>query len=124
MRRAPTVLLGDLEPIMLVGLRRVLADDGVEVVGEERVPGRIVAEAQRLQPDAVLLDLGDLGARELGKDVQRVAPHAKVILWARDETLMEVLDPASPDARWVATPVEGALRSELTTSAPRPRVEE
>jgi DNA-binding NarL/FixJ family response regulator len=122
--RPPQVLLGNLEPIMAVGLERVLVEDGVDVIGQEPNPNQIVSEAGRLQPDAVLLDRGDVGARALGARVQDVAPRTKVILWARDETVMEVLDPASDRARLVALTAYGELRSELTSARYRKRAEE
>ena len=107
---------------MAVGLERVLTDDGIDVIGQEPNPSQIVIEARRLQPDAVLLDRGDVDAWTLGHQVQDVAPETKVILWARDETVMEVLDPASDRARIVALTAQGELRSELTSA--RNRVEE
>lgn len=122
--RPPQVLLGNLQAIMLVGLERVLEEDGIDVIGQQHKPTEIVTEAGRLQPDVVLLDLNDAGAQQLGAQVQEVAPHTKVILWARDESLMEVLDPASPSARLVALTAPAGLRSELTGSRHRQRVED
>jgi DNA-binding response OmpR family regulator len=122
--RPPRVLLGNLEPILLVGLRRVLAEDGVDVVGEERSATGIVIEARRLQPDVVLLDLDSLAGKDLGQQIQDVAPEAKVVLWARDETVMEVLDPSSSDVRLVAITAPGELRSELTRTRHRHREED
>jgi DNA-binding NarL/FixJ family response regulator len=110
----PRVLLGYLEPILLVGLQIVLADDGVDVVGQEQTAIGIVTEARRLQPDVVLLDLDQVAGGELGQQIQDVAPRAKVILWARDETVMEVLDPSSDHRRLIAT-ASGELRNELTS---------
>lgn len=107
------MLLATSEPITRLGLRAVLEDEGIEVVGEEHAPSRVVSEARRLRPDAVLLDLDDGPGKELGERVRRELPQTKVILWARDETVMEVLDPASRDARQVALTAAGGLRSEL-----------
>ena len=109
---------------MLVGLRRVLAEDGIQVIGQEHSPSRMVTEARRLQPDAVLLDLDNVGGRELGVRIQQVAPQAKVILWARDETVMEVLDPASDDTRLVALSALRGLKNELSTTRHRHEVED
>lgn len=120
----PRVLLGDLEPILLIGLRRVLAEDGVDIVGQEQTATGIVTEARRLQPDVVLLDLDSVAGADLGQQIQDVAPQAKVILWARDETVMEVLDPSSGDARLVAITASGELRNELTSNRHRHREEE
>lgn len=120
---APRVLLGNLQPMIVVGLRGVLAESGCRVVGEERASERVVSAAKRLQPDAVLLDLGE-DARALGEEIREVAPGAKVILWARDESVMEVLDPDSDGTRQVALTAEGGLRNELSSSGQRQRVED
>lgn len=111
---APRILLGNLEPIMLVGLQRVLADEGMDVVGQEEVLDQILGEAERLQPDVIVLDLDSTRAGLVTEGVRRVAPNAKLIFWARDETLMEVLDPQAIDARVVALTAPEELRSELT----------
>jgi len=103
---------------MLVGLQAVLAEGGIQVIGPERNPDRIVEEAGRLQPDVVLLDL-DVEGSTLGEEIQGVAPRTKVIRWARDETVMEVLDPASDSARVVPLTARGGLYSELTRSGHR-----
>jgi hypothetical protein len=120
---APRVLLGYLEPILLIGLQSVLADDGVEVVGQEQTATGIVTEARRLQPDVVLLDLDQVAGGELGRQIQDVAPQAKVILWARDETVMEILDPSSRHRRLVAT-ASGELHNELTSHRHPQRAED
>jgi DNA-binding NarL/FixJ family response regulator len=122
--RPPRVLLGNLEPILAVGLRRVLAEDGIDVIGQEETPSAIVTEARRLQPDVVLLNLDSLAGGGLGEQIQHVAPGAKVILWARDETVMEVLDPSCADARLVAIAAGGELRHELTSNPHRHREED
>lgn len=120
--RPVRVLLGNLEPITVVGLRRVLADDGIEVVAQEHMPSRIVSEVRRLQPDVVLLDRGSAGA--LGEEVRNAAPGSKVILWARDETVMEVLDAPADGSRLVALTAQGVLRSELAGTHHRQLAEE
>ena len=110
------VMLGDLAPIMAIGLRAVLEEDGIDVIGLEREPERIVIQAERLQPDVVVLDLDKDGARALGEQIQHVAPRTKVILWARDETVMEVLESVSRAPRLVAVTAPEALWNELNSS--------
>jgi DNA-binding NarL/FixJ family response regulator len=112
----PRILLGNLEPIMLVGLQRVLAEEGMNVVGQEQSAEQILGEARRLQPDVIVLDLDSSRAGKFSDVIRRAAPNAKLIFWARDETLMEVLDPSSSDARVVALTAPEELRSELTNS--------
>ena len=109
--RRPCVLLGNLEPMALIGMSRLLADDGIDVVEQ---PGpAIVASAERLAPDAVVLGLDHEASHELGSRVRVAAPDAKVILWSRDESEMEVYDPGSSAPRRIPTAAPDALLSEL-----------
>ena len=119
---APRVLLGNLDPIMVIGMARVLEEDGALVIGQERHPSQIVRSAGRMRPDVVVLERG--GSRELGARVQRVSPDTKVILCDRDEESMEVLDPGSQTSRLVAVAPSEGLRMELATSRHRHQVEE
>ena len=121
--RRPRILLGNLGPIMRMGMRRVLTEDGCDVVGQEDQPSAIVASARRLRPDVVLLDLDGGSARSLGRLVVGASPETTVVLWAREEDLMEVIDPVSADSRRVSAPVLERLRSELSTNSVQ-RVEE
>ncbi len=63
-------------------------------------------------PSCYLLDRS---SRELGERVRTASPETKVILWARDEDAMEVLDPGSTTPRRFFTAVPEELRSELST---------
>lgn len=94
-------------------MSRLLTDGGVEVFGEEEQAGQIVEEARRLLPDAVVVGRDAGSGRELGDRVRAAAPNAKVILWARDETEMEVFDPGSSTPRRIRTGVSEALLTEL-----------
>jgi DNA-binding NarL/FixJ family response regulator len=120
--RPPRVLLGNLEPMTRVGMRKWLADGGIEIVGEVDDPTEILAESRRLAPDAVVLGLGDGAGRTLGEQVRGAAPEVTVILWARDETEMEVFEPGSAAPRRVATAVPHALLRELNVSTTTERV--
>lgn len=106
------MLLGNLEPITKLGMQRMLSSGGIEVVGA--ADGALVAQARRVTPDAVVLGLDEGVGRELGEQVRAAAPNAKVILWARDETEMEVFEPGSVKPRRVASGVRDALLNELT----------
>jgi AmiR/NasT family two-component response regulator len=116
MESAPVlrVLLGDLAPIMAIGLRSVLEEEGIDVIGQETERSRIVRRAQRLQPDVVVLDFDHDGAAALASEIRQVAPRTKVILWARDETVMGVLESVSDVPRLVDITVHEGLRSELS----------
>jgi AmiR/NasT family two-component response regulator len=112
------VLLGDLAPIMAIGLRSVLEEEGIEVIGQESERGRIVRRSQRLQPDVVVLDLDHDGATTLASEIRQVAPRAKVILWARDESVMGVLESMSETPRLVDITTQVGLPSELSGGRP------
>ena len=113
---APRVLLGNLSPIMVIGMARVLTEDGAEVIGQERHPSSIVSTAGRLRPDVVVLDISSEGVRELGSRVQQVSPDTKVIFCDSHEGAMEVLDPGADDCRLLVVDASEGLRTELATS--------
>jgi AmiR/NasT family two-component response regulator len=106
-----------------MGMRRVLTEQGCEVVGQEDRPSAIVGEVHRLRPDVVVLDLDEGSAQQLGRLVAGASPETTVVLWAREEDLMEVIDPVSADSRRVSAPIVERLRSELSSKQVQ-RVEE
>ena len=110
----PRVLLGNLGPIMRLGMNRVLSEEGCIVVGQEDRPSAIVGAAHRLRPDIVVLDLDNGSSHELARLVRGACPETTVVLWAREEDLMEVLEPVWSTSRLVAVPVVERLRSELS----------
>ncbi len=110
----PTVLLGNLGPIMRLGMKRVLMEQGCEVVGQEDRPSAIVGAAHRLRPDIVVLDLDNGSSYELAQLVRGASPETTVVLWAREEDLMEVLEPVKSTSRLVSAPIVARLRGELS----------
>ena len=112
----PRVLLGNLEPVVKLGMTAVLEEDGIEVIGEESRPAALVLMAGRLRPDAVVLDLGHTGSRELSERVRAASPETTVVFWTRDEDVMEVVAPGASEPRRVFTPEPQELRSELMRS--------
>jgi DNA-binding NarL/FixJ family response regulator len=98
----------------LIGMRYMLACDGIEIVGEEQSPTNILGATERLVPDAVVLALDERGSRELGDRVRAIAPNAKVIFWPRNERLLEVLDPGAATPRRLQHSAVDHLHSELT----------
>jgi DNA-binding NarL/FixJ family response regulator len=110
----PSVLLGNLGPIMRLGMNRVLSEQGCQVVGQEDRPSAIIGAAHRLRPDIVVLDLDNGSSYELAQHVRGASPETTVVLWAREEDLMEVLEPASSTSRLVSAPIVERLRGELS----------
>ena len=111
----PRVLLGNLEPMVRLGMIDVLSEDGVEVIDDEERAEALVLMAGRLRPDAVVLDLLQPSSRDLAARVRLASPATKVVLWARDEDEMEVLDPGATTPRRFFAAVAEELRTELST---------
>jgi len=120
----PRVLIGNLTPIMRLGLVAVLTEAGMDVIAQEQRAHRIISEAARLLPDAVVLDRDDELSRTLCERVLRAAPQTKVVFWARDETFIEVLDPETGTSRVVNPSTLEDLRTELAGSGSENLVEE
>ena len=119
----PRVLLGNLGPIMRLGMNRVLSEEGCHVVGQEDRPSAIVGAAHRLRPDIVVLDLDGGSSNELAQLVRGASPETTVVLWAREEDLMEVLEPGLEHIAPRLRSHRGAA-SRRTEQPARPRVKE
>jgi hypothetical protein len=101
------VLLGNLEPMVRLGMTSMLSESGIEVVGSEERPHAL------LVMDAVVLDHGDAKSRSLGGRVQAASPGTTVIFWARGEEVMEVVARGDSAPRRVADPEPGEPCGEL-----------
>ena len=119
----PRVLLGNLEPVVRLGMARALEDYGCEVVGGDEPLIDIVSQAQLLRPDAVVLDLDHGSSQELVLQVQSASPGSKLILWTRDEDVMEVVDPGATSPRLIVDAVTEELHRELSSSRSTPMEE-
>ncbi len=109
--RPPRVLLGDLAPMHRLGMRRLLAERGVEVT-EQSGSAELVKAAAEVEPDAIVLPLDERAFDDVAR-AQAAAPGAKLILWARDESEMHVYDAGRSIPRRVSAGTAGALLSEL-----------
>jgi DNA-binding NarL/FixJ family response regulator len=112
--RRPRVMLGDLGPMERLGMRRLLDEDGIEIVGDPLTSLSDAPEVQRLRPDVVVLDLDGTDSQHLSELVRLNCPQAKVVLWARTEDVLEVLDPGATRPRWVVAGVPEDLLAELS----------
>jgi hypothetical protein len=109
----PRVLLGNLDPVLRLGMHRILDDGGVDVIAIEDAPAMVIASAYRLAPDAVVLGADSAAPGELAALVRAAAPGAKVILCGRDEAGIDVMDPREGASRPVTGDVTAALLAEL-----------
>ena len=107
------VLLGSLEPVVALGLRRALVRIGVPAVIAPDSPAELAALTCCLQPYAVVLRL-EAGAPDVREAFVRLcAPNAKVVRLARDEDALEVLDPGAHEPRCIHDAVVRRLVSEV-----------
>ena len=119
----PRVLLGNLEPLVRIGMARALHDYGCELVGDPNGSADIVGQAEHLRPDAVVLDLDHAQSQQLVRLVQSASPSTKLILWARDEDVMEVVDPGAKVSRLIVDSVSDELHRELSSCMATPMEE-
>ena len=119
----PRVLLGNLEPLVRIGMARALQDYGCELVGDPDGSADVVGQAEHLRPDAVVLDLDHGSTQELVLLVRSASPASTVILWTRDEDVMEVVDPGASSPRLVVHAVSDELHRELIGSTATPMEE-
>ena len=78
----PRVLLADDYPDIVNSLSRSLAQD-CEIVGSVADGSELLQEAQRLQPDVIVLDvnLPNIRSVETCREITRVNPRTKVIMF-------------------------------------------
>jgi DNA-binding NarL/FixJ family response regulator len=76
----PRILLGDDHGLIIEGLRSLLAKD-FEVVGVASNGREVIAETERLKPDAVLLDVSMpvLNGMEAARQIRKSAPEVKLL---------------------------------------------
>jgi DNA-binding NarL/FixJ family response regulator len=88
------LLIVDDHPVVRDGLRGIFTgDDGFVVAGEAGNGAEAVAEAVRLRPDVVLMDLRmpEMGGVEATRRLREVAPSARVLVLTTYDTDDDVL---------------------------------
>ncbi len=82
------VLLVDDHPMVREGLRSMLSDEGIEVVGEAGSAAEALEHYAELRPDVVLLDMqmpGEDGLRVIGQLRRAQPPVAVLVVSMHDE---------------------------------------
>lgn len=75
------LLLGDDHSLMLEGLTRLLAAE-FDIAGTAKDGRSVISEAERLQPDVIVLDIGmpELNGIEATRHLARSVPSSKVVI--------------------------------------------
>jgi len=83
------ILLADDHALMLEGLTRLLANE-FEIVGTATNGRALLAEAERLRPDVVVLDVGmpEMNGIEAARRLSKMLPNVKIVF------ITQQLDPA------------------------------
>ncbi|HWG21544.1 MAG TPA: response regulator transcription factor [Terracidiphilus sp.] len=86
---AKRILLADDHALMLEGLARLLAGE-FEIVGTATDGRKLLSEAERLQPDVIVLDVGmpEMNGIEAARRLSKSLPSAKIVF------ITQQLDPA------------------------------
>ena len=82
------ILLADDHTILRAGLKMMLnAQPDMEVVGEAQGGRHAIAEAQRLRPDIILMDITmpDLSGIEATRQIKKILPDVKVLVLTMHE---------------------------------------
>ena len=91
------VLLADDHTILRAGLRMMLSvQPDIEIVGEASDGRQAITEAQRLQPDVILMDITmpELNGIEATRQVKKLLPETRVLVLTmheNEEYLFQVL---------------------------------
>jgi two-component system response regulator NreC len=82
------ILVADDHTILRAGLRMMLnAQPDMEVIGEAQDGRQALQEAQRLQPDVILMDITmpDVNGIEATRQIKRVLPDVKILVLTMHE---------------------------------------
>jgi len=79
----PRVLIATNEPVLAKGLEAVLIAGGLEVTDVCKDIFEVFESFQRRRPDVAILDMPVLPAPEIVRDLHRVAPKCRLVLWPR-----------------------------------------
>ena len=90
----PRVILVDDHDLFRTGLRNLLSDEGVDVVGEAQTGAEALGLVRELAPDVVVMDLNmpGMGGVEATRQINVFAPLTRVLVLTISEQDEDVLD--------------------------------
>lgn len=98
---APRVLLVDDHRLFREGLKSLLTERGIEVVGEAASGAEAVARARELRPNVVLMDLGmpDVGGLEATRRLKAELPDTAVVILTASEAERDLFEAVKSGAQ-------------------------
>jgi len=90
----PRVILVDDHDLFRTGLRNLLSDEGVDVVGEAQTGAEALGLVRELAPDVVVMDLNmpGMGGVEATRQINVFAPLTRVLVLTISEQDADVMD--------------------------------
>ena len=92
--QSPSLLIVDDHDLFRTGLRNLLEEQGVEVVGEASSGQEALRQVRELAPEVVLMDLNmpGMGGVEATREIARVAPLTRVVVLTISDRDGDILD--------------------------------
>jgi AmiR/NasT family two-component response regulator len=87
------VLIGDFGAVVGMGLRKLLDNEGLDVLEAAGIRAGIIPRLSEVQPDVVLLDLDAEGVPDLAARISSAFPAVTVIACSSAEPIMRVFPP-------------------------------
>jgi two-component system, NarL family, nitrate/nitrite response regulator NarL len=97
------VILADDHPVVLIGVRQMLAYEGLEIVGEANDGDEAITMTLELEPDILLLDLAmpRLPGLEAMRAIMTRSPGVKIILLTSAVTTQQIIEALHIGARGI-----------------------
>jgi DNA-binding NarL/FixJ family response regulator len=91
---SPRVLLVDDNDLFRNGLRTLLEDEGVDVVGEARTGAEALTQIHALAPDVVVMDLNmpGIGGVDATRQIAAIAPTTRVLVLTASDGDADVIE--------------------------------
>jgi two-component system, NarL family, response regulator LiaR len=91
---SPSLLIVDDHDLFRTGLRNLLEEQGVEVVGEASSGQEALRQVRELAPEVVLMDLNmpGMGGVEATREIARIAPLTRVVVLTISDRDGDILD--------------------------------
>jgi DNA-binding NarL/FixJ family response regulator len=109
-----TVVLADDHPVVLIGVRNMLAHEGLQIVGEANDGDEAITLTLELQPDILLLDLAmpRLPGLEAMRAIMGRSPNVKIILLTSTISTQQIIEALHIGARGIV--LKDAVAQHLT----------